>query len=334
MGHTLHRGKATFIKPGEMNKTEKDGLVFAAASVFAWGLTGVFVRLLPGFSGLFITGFRFLLALLVALPFVLLDSDRRAHLVPALRNGTSWSLGTALVLYYFLAVSAYKYGTVGEVALFLGTAPVFVIVTKALRGLRVDRKEKIGAAMAMFGVALVLAPKLSTSGGISGARLLGIALAILSAAASAHYTKLSSASRKNGDKFDPVAISVIAFAIGAALPLTASALLGQISIAALHGPTLRIFAALAVISTALPSITYAVAARSLRPTVTTTIQLMIPVIATIAAAAILHERPSLWLVPGGSLVLFGIVHMFREPAPAPAPARVRVGEIPEFAGGD
>ncbi len=322
------------IQQSEMNKTEKDGLIFAAASVFAWGLTGVFVRLLPGFSGLFITGIRFLIALVVTLPFVLLDSERRSHLVPALRSATSWSLGTALVIYYLLAVSAYKYGSVGEVALFLGTAPVFVIAAKALRGTRVDRKEKIGAAVAMLGVALVLAPKLAPSSGISSVRLLGIALAILSAAASAHYTGMSRASRQNGEELDAVVVSVIAFAIGAALPLTASGLLGQIRMAALHGHALKTFVALSVISTALPSIAYAVASRSLRPTVTTTIQLMIPVIATIAAAAILHERPSLWLVPGAALVLFGIVFMFREPAPSTATARVHVREIPEFAGGD
>lgn len=318
-----------------MNKVEKNGLFFAAASVFAWSLTGIFVRLLPGFSGLFITGFRFLLASLVTLPFVIVDRNRRGQIAPTLRKPIAWWLGAALVLFYYLAVVAYQYGTVGEVALLLGTPPVFVILAKVVTGSLVSGREKIGTTVALLGVATVLAPKLTLAHGFSKGRLIGIVLAVLSAAASAHYTAKIRTARQQDETLDATVLTLMGFAMGAVGSLLASFALGQVPVAALHGHALTIFVELSVISTAFPSVAYALASQKLPATLTTTSQLMIPVIATIAAAMVLRELPSFWLLPGGALVLFGIIYMFREPATAKASSeKIKFDEATEFAIGD
>ncbi|HYG97705.1 MAG TPA: DMT family transporter [Terriglobales bacterium] len=291
---------------------EKDGLLFAGITVLTWGLTGIFVRLLPGFPALFITGFRLLIALAAALPFVALNTQKRTAIFSMLRRPAAWMLASALVAYYVLAVSAYQFGPVGEVALFLGTSPVFVLAGRAIRGRKVLRGEKIGALIALCGVVLVLLPKLSIASGISRQRLLGDALALLSAAASAVYASTSrSVRQRDPQAADATLTALLGFAIGSAL-LVVSSVLSPTSVASVAETRVAlIFIALGVVSTAIPSITYAVASQKLPPIISTTSQLMIPVVATIAAAFLLREMPSFWLLPGGALVLFGIIYMFR-----------------------
>lgn len=314
---------------------EKDGLLFAGITVFTWGLTGIFVRLLAGFPAMFITGFRLLISLAAALPFVVLNNEKRATVLTMLRRPAAWVLACALVAYYALAVSAYQFGTVGEVALFVGTSPVFILVGRALRGTPVLRREKVGAAMALCGVALVLLPKLSFTSGVSRQRLLGDALALLSAIASAVYASLSRSVRhKDPQAADATLTALLGFALGSLVLLSGVALISPVPMARItEAHAAWTFVALGVLSTAIPSITYAVASQKLPPIISTTSQLMIPVVATISAAVLLREMPSFWLIPGGALVVFGIVYMFRETGYASV--NVEAGsESPSFVNGD
>jgi drug/metabolite transporter (DMT)-like permease len=84
---------------------------------------------------------------------------------------------------------------------------------------------------------------------------------------------------------------------------------------ALEPRTAGILLVLAFASTAVPSVTYAVASRKLPAILSTTSQLMIPVVSTTAAAFILHELPPVWVYIGGALIVYGIIHMFRQDAP-------------------
>lgn len=334
-GMFIHRTIVN-MQPRSHAHIEKDGLLFAGITVFTWGLTGIFVRLLAGFPALFITGFRLLISLVAALPFVLVSTQKRSTFVQMLRRPAAWLLASALVAYYTLAVSAYQFGSVGEVALFIGTSPVFVLIGRALRGAPVLRREKIGAFMAFCGVVVVLLPKLSLGSGVSRERLLGDALALLSAAASAVYASVSrSVRQKDPHAADATLTALLGFALGSVVLLSIVAFSSPVplaSIGTLHAAWT--FIALGVLSTAIPSITYAIASQKLPPIISTTSQLMIPVVATISAAMLLREVPSFWLLPGGTLVVFGIVYMFRDAGTPTAVNAEAESEAPSYVSGD
>src|SRR3954467_15475889 len=93
-----------------------DGLVCAAITFLTWGMVGIWVRLLH-LPSMFIVGVRMSIAFVCLLPFVLLNSVRRAHMPRTLRMPSAWILAGAMISYYALAVAAFQYGTVAEVAL-------------------------------------------------------------------------------------------------------------------------------------------------------------------------------------------------------------------------
>jgi len=68
---------------------------------------------------------------------------------------------------------------------------------------------------------------------------------------------------------------------------------------------------LAVITTAIPTLAYSTASKRLPAVVTTTTRLMTPVFAAVAAWVVLEEVPSVWLAPGGALVIGGLLVSLR-----------------------
>jgi drug/metabolite transporter (DMT)-like permease len=79
-----------------------------------------------------------------------------------------------------------------------------------------------------------------------------------------------------------------------------------------------LLAVFGIVSTLVPSLTLAVAARRLPPVLSTGSTLLIPVVSALAAALALGERPSLWLLPGGALVAAGLLRLITSTAPLPS----------------
>jgi drug/metabolite transporter, DME family len=290
--------------------------VCAALTFLTWGMVGIWVRLLH-IPAMFIVGVRMTIAFLGLLPFVLLNRERREHLPRTLRMPAAWILAGAMIAYYALAVAAFQYGTVAEVALFVGISPAFILVTRVARRQPISRRETIGAIIAIAGVIVVLGPKLSFNSPDTKLRILGDFLALASASMSALYAGTFRAIHESGKEApDPICVAVMACGSGGLL-LTASmsALHSGLWQRAQEPHTAAILLVLGVVSTAVPSVTYAIASRKLPAILSTTSQLMIPVVSTIAAAFILHELPPVWVYIGGSLILYGIIHMFRQDAP-------------------
>jgi drug/metabolite transporter, DME family len=293
-----------------------DGLICAAVTFLTWGMVGIWVRLLH-IPSLFIVGVRMSIAFFCLLPFVLLSPERRAHLPRTLRMPSAWILAGAMIAYYALAVAAFQYGTVAEVALFVGISPAFILVTRIARRQPISRRETIGAMIAIVGVIIVLGPKLSFNSPDTKLRILGDVLALASASMSALYAGTFRAIHESGNEApDTICVAVLASAIGGSvLTVTMSLLHPGIWEMASGARSAAILLVLGVVSTAVPSVTYAIASRKLPAILSTTSQLMIPVVSTIAAAFILHELPPLWVYLGGVLILYGIIHMFRQDAP-------------------
>lgn len=291
-------------------RVDSVGLAAAITTSVVWGMTGIFVRLLPAVSPLYITSLRFLVALVVALPFALLAPRLRGHLVAAVRGRAGWWLALHLVLYYATAVAAYQLAPVAEVALFLSTAPLFALGIGVLRGDAARRHEIQGALLALVGVAIVLAPGFTAQGGAEG-RLLGDVLGLASALTAAIYSDAYRRYGAAGRAPNGLAVTVLAFTVGGGLLVAWSVATGAASAAVFEGPALAYLIALSLGSTLLPSLLTAYASQRLPAVLTTTIRLLIPVCAAVFALWFLHEPPSSTVIPGGVLVLGGIVWMVR-----------------------
>lgn len=116
-----------------MNNTvtaERNAVVAAGLTAMMWGLTGIFVRLLPPVSPLAVTTGRLLVALIVALPILAVSDINRLNLKVALKNPVAYALASLLGAYYFLATAAFQLAPVAEVALLLSTTPLFVLTLR------------------------------------------------------------------------------------------------------------------------------------------------------------------------------------------------------------
>ena len=293
-----------------------DGLMCAALTFLTWGMVGIWVRLLP-IPSMFIVGVRMSIAFFCLLPFVLLSPDRRARLPRTLRMPTAWILAGAMICYYALAVAAFQYGTVAEVALFIGISPAFILVTRIVRRQPITRSETVGAIIAMIGVAVVLGPKLSFNSADTRLRIFGDFLALAAASMSALYAGTFRAIHESAKESpDTIGVAVLACGLGGAVLTTGMTLLHEGLWQKAREPrTAGLLLVLGVVSTAVPSVAYAIASRKLPAILSTTSQLLIPVVSTIAAALILHELPPVWVYIGGTLIAYGIIHMFRQDAP-------------------
>lgn len=325
------------------------GLACALATALTWGLVGPLVRAIPALTPVELVAGRLAFALTAALPALAFAGARR-EVAHASRSRTAWALAALLTAYYLLAVAAFRAAPVADVALLLATAPLCALALRRIGGRRLGiarvprvgglgtaARERTGALVALAGVAVTLVPSLRAASGRGDAgRLVGDGLALLAAAASAAYALVFDAARRRAAESGgrrtadaaasvgprrapaPLGVALLTFALGTAvLALRA----GAFGVPLVHTERLdergwALLAVLGVLSTAVPTLAFAAAARRLPPVLTSAAQLLVPVVAAVAAAVTLGERLSPWLVPGGALVAAGLLRML-----APAPAR-------------
>jgi drug/metabolite transporter (DMT)-like permease len=94
-----------------MNNTgtmERSALATAAVTAAMWGLTGIFVRLLPPPSPLAITSGRLLIAFASTPPILVIYAAHRRELKRALTRPIAYALACLLVTYYFLATASFQ----------------------------------------------------------------------------------------------------------------------------------------------------------------------------------------------------------------------------------
>lgn len=279
------------------------------------------MRLLPALSPLQLVAGRLLFALAAALPALAIPA-LRAQLRDAARRPTAWALAALMSAYYLLAVAAFRLAPVADVALLLATAPLCALGLRRLRGVSATAAERGGAGLALLGVGLTLVPSLRglTTGGAT--RLAGDALALAAAALSAAYALRFRAAQGANAAPAPFGVAMLTFALGATA-LAAHAALARaplLPLDRLDGAGLALLAALGVLSTLVPTLCFAIAARRLPPVLTSAAQLLVPVVSGTAAALALGEIPSPWLVPGGALVALGLLRLLTAlAAPIAAP---------------
>lgn len=272
----------------------------------------MFIRLLPSINPLTITAGRLVIALATALPIFLLFRDAQQSFKSAINNTFSYILALLLVGYYLLATAAFQMAPVAEVALLLSTPPLFVLAIRRIRGEHSFRTEIGGALLAICGIAIILFPRMSFVGEQSIKYFYGNITAICAAALTAIYAYTYRILSEKGRSPESIGVSLLTFALGGVtLALVVIFRPVPSGLTTLNNSAIFIFLGLGVISTAVPSLGFALASKRLPAIITATISLFIPVFSGLFAFLILGEKISIMFLVGGVLVLWGVVMIIR-----------------------
>lgn len=287
-------------------------LAWGCLAAFTWGLTGSFIKLLPGFTTVEVLAVRILLAFAVTLPIFLVQPALLLESLALVRRPFGILLSSLMVFYYLFAVRAFQLAPVSDVTLMVGLSPILGLAFKLLTGKPLVRSEVVGALTAFTGLLLFVLPKLQGAVGDRTTYLTGLLFAAIAACVSLayaalfkHYAASKSLSLKS---LSPIAVSCTTFAIGSVViaPITLISS-PDLSSKLAQPDALAIALSLGIISTVVPTFCYSYAAKHLPPVLTTGLNLLVPIFAALLAFFLLGETlPGLSMV-GAALVLAGIM---------------------------
>lgn len=287
-------------------------MIAALCAAATWGMAGIFVRWLPGWSPFAILAGRFLVATAVMLPILLLTPRVRFEFIRSLRISQTWWLSLPLIGGYVLGTTAFQMAPVGEVTLLFTTSPFFVIAYKYFVGLRIQRSEGMGMLLATVGVSFILLPQFSSSGVVFWQAMTGYLLALGAAGIVALYTAWFNVLTQQGTAPTAINVVFVTCLLGGVLCLLCAIFFSKLSIEfRIDEQTILTLIGLGVLSTAFPLLCYIMAAQRLPVLMTTSILLLEPVFATLFASIALREIPSLWFYVGSVLILCGLLLMAR-----------------------
>ncbi|NJO43931.1 MAG: DMT family transporter [Cyanobacteria bacterium RU_5_0] len=288
------------------------GLMAALCATATWGMVGVFVRWLPGWSPFAILAGRFLVATTVMLPIFLLVPSIQHNLTRSLRTPPIWWLSLPAIGSYILGTTAFQMAPIGEVTLLFTTSPLFIIAYKYVVRLHIKRDEGVGMLIAMAGVSLILLPQLSSDKFVSWHTMTGYLLALGAAGLLALYTFWFN--KFTNQSIAPKSINVVFLTclLGSVLSLLCAIFFTKSSIGiGVDKQVIFILSGLGILSTALPFFCYTVAAQRLPVVLTTAIVLLEPMFAVLFASIALQEIPSPWFGMGSILVFWGLLSIAR-----------------------
>ncbi len=294
---------------------DSKGLMAALCAAATWGMAGIFIRWLPGWSPFAILAGRFLISTVVMLPILLLAPNIRHNLTRSLRTLPIWWLSLPPIGGYVLGTTALQMAPVGEVTLLFTTSPLFIIAYKYVAGLHIQRSESFGMFVAMAGVSAIALPQLSINRATSWQTLLGYLLALAAAGLVAIYTFWFNQLAHQNIAPKSIDIVFVTCLLGSVLSLLCTILFSNLSIGMkIDSQVILVLSGLAILSTALPFLCYTVAAQRLPVVMTTAILLLEPMFAVLFASIALQEIPSFWFGIGSILVLWGLLSIARATA--------------------
>jgi drug/metabolite transporter (DMT)-like permease len=295
-------------------KLDIQGLMAALCATATWGMSGIFVRWLPGWSPFLVLTGRFLVAIAVLLPILLLSPDIRSHLMRSLSTRLIWWLSLPAIGSYILGTAAFQMAPVGEVTLLFTTSPLFIVAYKAITHLPIKRSESVGILLAAVGVSLLLLPKLSIKQINDWQPIAGYILAFGAAGLVAHYTFWFSVLAKQGLAPKSIEVVFVTFLLGGLLSLLCSIIFSQLPVAIelsveieMSKQVILIVSELGILSTALPFLCYTVAAQRLPVMLSTALLMLEPMFAALFASIALQEVPSPWFGMGSLFICSGLL---------------------------
>jgi drug/metabolite transporter (DMT)-like permease len=296
-----------------MNQPKLDdrGLITALCAAATWGMAGIFVRWLPGWSPLAVLVGRFLVATAVMLPILLVPSILHS-LTRSLRTPQIWWLSWPAIGGYILGTTAFQTAPVGEVTLLFTTSPLFIIVYRYIVRLPVKRSEGFGMLLATAGVIFIMLPQLRNDRAASWQTMLGYLLALGAAGLVALYTVWFNTFTNQGIAPKSINVVFVTCLLGSILSLLCIIFFSKLSIGIeIDRQAILVVSGLGILSTALPFFCYTVAAQRLPVVLTTAILLLEPMFAVLFASIALQEIPSLWFGIGSILVFWGLLLIAR-----------------------
>jgi drug/metabolite transporter (DMT)-like permease len=293
-------------------KLDSRGLMAALCATATWGMVGIFVRWLPGWSPFAVLAGRFLIATAAMCPILLLVPSIRHDLTCSLRREQNWWLSLPVIASSILGTTAFQMAPVGEVTLLFTTSPLFIIAYKYVVRLHIKRGEGFGILIATAGVCLIMLPQLFSNKAASWQTMLGYLFAFSGAGLLAIYTLLFNKLTNQKIAPKPFSVVFITCLLGSIVSLLSTLFFSKLSIGiGIDRQVILILLWLGLVSTALPFFCYTVAAQRLPVVLTTAILLLEPMFAVLFASFALQEIPSLWFGIGSILVLWGLLSIAR-----------------------
>ena len=292
--------------------SDKVLLLVADLTSISWGLTGIFVRLLPPISPMLVAAGRLFIALLVTLPIILLLQNRQYGLAIVCKRPIAYALAALLVAYYLLATVAFQLAPVAEVALLLSTPPLFVLALRWLYGHKPAMLEVAGALLALAGMLIIMLPKIVQSGQLSLAQIIGDIAAIAAASTTALYAFAYKQLTEQGKAPEASGVALLTFTLGSfILALIFAVNATPADFVLLDVRAVYLFIGLGVLSTAIPTFGFAVASKRLPAIITASISLFIPLFAGLFAYLLLTEQLNLNFLLGSLMVIVGVIMIIR-----------------------
>lgn len=286
---------------------DKTGIVGAILTALGWGMAGVFVKLLPDFSAFSIVAIRLALALVITIPILLFQNSLFAQ-IKELRRLKVWLLSLIMLACYTFGTIAFQIAPVGEVTLLMTTAPIFAILYKIWRREKIKKTEYWGMLIAFLGICSITLPSLNIDSTISKQHIFGNCLALLVSILLAVYAIWFRFLSQHDFAPNSTSVALGTFILGSLIFLPITTL--QLFLADSRLLDLKYLIAslgLGLVSTVIPTLGYAIAAKRLPPITTTSILLLEPILAIAFAFLILGVVPSVWIIPGIVFVGIGIL---------------------------
>jgi drug/metabolite transporter (DMT)-like permease len=288
-------------------KLTLQALMAALSAAASWGMAGVWIRWLPGWSPFSILTGRFLIATAVLLPLFFLVPAARQGLRRSLSTPSIWYLSGLAIAGYVLGTTAFQMAPVGEVTLLFTTSPLFVIAYQAAVRLPIHRNEALGTALAMVGVSLIMLPQLLVDRAIALPAIGGYLLALSAAGSLAIYTLWLNRLTQQAIAPKSLHIVFLTCLLGGIVSCLGAGFFNRSVGIGLNPHVLLVLLGLGVVSTALPFLCYTMAAQQLPVVLTTAILLLEPIFAALFASIALEEIPSLGFALGSLFVFGGVL---------------------------
>ena len=141
-------------------------LLWGCVAALTWGLTGIFIKLLPGFTTLEVLSIRISVALICTIGTVAIRPNILLSSLRLIKKPIGVLLASLMVFYYLFAVRAFQLAPVGDVALTVGLSPLLGLVAKLAMGKGLAPSETGGAVTAFIGLLLFVFPKIQGTTGI------------------------------------------------------------------------------------------------------------------------------------------------------------------------
>ena len=289
-----------------------------AVGIFFTSLSSIIIRLSSA-PPLAIASYRMVFATALLLPLVLIEQGRNAEAerhAPITSTSRKHAVrvvllsvlsGVFLSLHFATWITSLSYTSVASSTVLVSTHPIIVAIAGALiLGERIKLRSGIFILLALAGSAVLVWEGI----GDGESTALGNLLAVAGAISVSGYMIIGRVVRQY---LSVNRYTIIVYSAAAALLIIYAVLFG-VPLYPYPARDLLLFLALAVFCTLLGHSLYSWALKYVRPTVISTTVLGEPVIATVLAAVVFAEMPSVVTAIGGVIILLAILLFTRSEA--------------------